>query len=568
LLISGCDQATLHRLTYDPPPAVSTLPISVQLDFDEPLRLATLQQTVCSDTPWEGQIGKSIMEALEREARTRYAQVEVAPTTSTGVSPDIVAELHLVSKSFESKSRVSSAEDTFLARLTVRIAATFKDSTGRLLAKGPLVYDADISIFTPSLGTGGGARCITSRLDEAMAKAGDTLAEQMATVVAGIVKKAGDTARATGQAPAAQGISTLALKGTIEDGNGNQLLEPGEKVTLRIEAVNRGQAPVGSASIVLSGSPSLIEAFSAALSGSPLLMGTVPPGETRATVVAGKMPASIQDERLELTLSGTTGEGLSVTPVMLVATAPPSLKGGNRFAVIVGLSRYRTPWRGYVGLHGAEFKKLMGLFKDSLGVLDDHILLLQDELAGQAELEEALVRWLPQRVSPDAIVFFYFAGQSVSDAGTGEVFLLPHDGTPSSSSDRWLSLRVLQQRLRNLGAKLSVMVLDAPVMQVGGGGAKHGGSVKRPRPADWAGSLGSAPSKDGSVPVIQVVPNHSRPGRLSQALDGLAGSADVNHDGTVTLSEWLRAVRSTARTYPTLPPPPAILAIPLSTQRK
>ncbi|HYL81379.1 MAG TPA: hypothetical protein VEU07_11235, partial [Candidatus Acidoferrum sp.] len=404
------------------------MPISLRLDFDEPLRAATLQRTVCADTPWEGQLGKSITEALEREARLRYAQVEVTSTTSTGAPPHIVAELHLVSKSFEAKSRIGE-EDNFQARLTVRIAATFKDSTGRLLAQGPLLYDNNIAIFTPFVGSGGGPRCITSGLDEAMAKAGDALAEQMTTVVAGIVRKTGDTATAGGQAPAAQGTSTLALKGTIEDGNGNQLLEPGEKVTLRIEAANRGQTPVGSASIALSGSPSFIEAFSAALSGAPLLMGAVPPGETRATVVAGKMPTAIQDERMELTLSGTTGEGLSVTPVMLVATASPSFKGGNRYAVIVGLSRYRTPWRGFTGVQGTEVKKLVGLFKDSLGVPDDHILLLQDELAGRAELEEALARWLPQRVSPDAVIFFYFAGQSVSDARTGDVFLLPHDGT-------------------------------------------------------------------------------------------------------------------------------------------
>ncbi|HEX9742328.1 MAG TPA: hypothetical protein VGA17_06005, partial [Nitrospiraceae bacterium] len=212
--------------------------------------------------------------------------------------------------------------------------------------------------------------------------------------------------------------------------------------------------------------------------------------------------------------------------------------------------------------------KLVGLFRDQLGVPDAHTLLLQDELAGRADLEEALARWLPQRVSSDAIVFFYFAGHSVSDARTGEVFLLPHDGTPSSSRARWLPLRLLQQRLKSLGAKLSVAVLDAPGMQVGGAGAKKGSSAKRPRQADWAGDLGNAMSKSGAGTVIQVVTNRPSGGRLSRAVDGLAGGADTDQDGRVTLSEWLHSLRGTASTYPTLPPSPAILAIPLSTQRK
>ncbi len=563
LLVTGCDQTTLPQLLGEPA-AAPRLPVAVELNFDEPLRTATLQATVCADTLWEGQLGKSIVQAFERKARTRYARVQIASTEKTGASPDIAADLHLTGKSFEARTRMGASEN-FEARIRVQLAATFKDAKGRVLTEGPLTYDNNINVSTPTVGSS--TQCWTGGLDAALDKAADALAEQMTVVVGGIVKETRG-AQVAGRMVPAQGTSALILKAALEDENRNQLLEPGEKLTLRIDATNGGQAPIGSASISISGSPSLVEAFSTALAGAPLLIGTVPPGETRATYVAGKMPASIPDERIELTLSAVTGEGLSVKPVVLVAATAPSANAANRYAVVVGLSHYRTPWRGSTGVNGAEIKKLVGLFKDSLGVPDAHILLLQDELAGRADLEEALVRWLPGRTSADAIVFFYFAGSSVSDARTGEVFLLPHDGTPFSSRERWLPLRLLQQRLNGLGAKLSLAVLDGPVMQVGGAGTKKGGTAKRPKPANWVGNLGNIMSKDGLGVVIQVVPNRPATGRLSQAFDGLAGGADVNHDGQVTLSEWLRSLRGNAVTYPTLPPPPAILAIPLSTQRK
>ena len=567
LLIAGCDQATLPQLSHAPL-AVPPLPVAVAMNFDEPLRTATLQETLCADTLWEGQLGTSIVGAFERMAQKRYAKVAAASDEKAGALPTITVDLRLANKSFRARTR-TGASDNFQAQLTVQLEATFKDETGRVFTHGPLTYDEHFTIFTPTVGSGG-TQCMTSNLDAALDKAGDALADQMASVVASIVKETRG-AQAAGVAAGSQGTSALVLKASLEDENHNRLLEPGEKVTLRIDAINQGQTPIGSASISLSGSPSIVEAFSTTLAGAPLLMGSVPPGETRATYVAGILPERIQDERIELTLSAVTSEGLSVTPVVLVAAAAASrtvVDAADRYAVIVGLSHYRTPWRGLKGVRGSEIKKLVGLFKHSLGVPDTHILLLQDELAGRADLEEALVGWLPQRASADTIVFFYFAGHSVSDAKTGEVFLLSHDGAPSSSRERWLPLRLLQQRLKSLGAKLSVAVLDGPVAQVGGAGAKKGGSAARPKPANWAGVLGKSAPTEGSGTVIQVVPNRARDGRLSQVVAGLAGDADANHDGRVTLSEWLRALRGNAVTYPTLPPSPAVLSIPLSTQRK
>ena len=90
-------------------------------------------------------------------------------------------------------------------------------------------------------------------------------------------------------------------------------------------------------------------------------------------------------------------------------------------------------------------------------------MLLQDELATQTDLEKALALWLPKRVTKDSLVFFYFAGQTVADSKNGEVFLIPYDATPASSPFRLISIRFLQSRLQQLGAKLALAIIDSPM---------------------------------------------------------------------------------------------------------
>src|SRR5262249_45950349 len=147
--------------------------------------------------------------------------------------------------------------------------------------------------------------------------------------------------------------------------NNNQAIEPGEKLTLRIDATNAGTVPIAITPLTLSGTPSMIEAFGPALSTGPILLGPIPPGETRSTIIAGRMPASIQESRAELTLNIAPEAGISTTPVTIVATVqsgrtqsqnvrsspprPPSVIGSmppqaNRYAVIVDIDLYRAPW--------------------------------------------------------------------------------------------------------------------------------------------------------------------------------------------------------------------------------
>jgi hypothetical protein len=226
----------------------------------------------------------------------------------------------------------------------------------------------------------------------------------------------------------------------------------------------------------------------------------------------------------------------------------------------VGLGQYRTPWPGWRDGLSFDTKETVALFADFLKVPEGHTLLLQDELATQSDVEEALALWLPKRVTKDSIVFFYFAGHTLADAKTGDIFLMPYDSTPQSSLVRLISLRFLQNRLLKLGARLVVAIIDAPVT-TGGAAAKN--STSRRATPNWIGDLDGS-STVGTGTIIQV----SRRSPLSQPnqslLSGLTGKADRDADGSVTVGEWLRSLRSIAITAPPLPPDLAVQSIPLS----
>ncbi|MFO0708081.1 MAG: caspase family protein [Nitrospira sp.] len=230
----------------------------------------------------------------------------------------------------------------------------------------------------------------------------------------------------------------------------------------------------------------------------------------------------------------------------------------NRYAVIVGLGLYRSPWAGWREGLALDDKDAVQTLARRFNVPDGHTLLLQDELASMEDIEEALASWLPKRVKKDAVVLFYFSGHATADPKTGEVSLIPYDGTPSSAKTRLISLRWLQSRLQKLGAKLTVAIIDSPI--AGAAAAKD--AKTKPVTPNWSADLAGA-SGSMESPVIQIT---RLPGTSSQPqglLAGLNGEVDLDHDGTITVGEWLRSLRGNATTVPSLPPSMAVQSLPL-----
>ena len=583
-LLAACNRLQAPRFVH-PPEQGPVIPLSVKLVFDESVRSATVEQTVCANVLWKGRLGDAIVQSFSETGRARLAHLTVGEPSgtaqpATASASEFTAFITLASASFMPTSRSGSDEMNYLAQFDVRLAATFQDAQGRRSPEALMVYSNRVALWAPQIG-GSNNQCETGQLDAAVRTAADHLANQLMGYLAQLREKMQGESTASRQS-AGTGPSLLALKATLLDANNNLVLEGGEKIGVRIDVTNTGKATLGATAITLSGTPALIDAFGGAQS-PPVQIANLQPGETKSTILWGALPANAGGSRGELTVtvtpSGTAG-GAPATQTLVAAMAsrgrpaasvpssairpalPPAGGGLNpdRYAVLVGLGQYRIPWPGWRDGLSFDTKETVALFADFLKVPEGNTLLLQDELATQSDVEEALALWLPKRVTKDSLVFFYFVGHTLADAKTGEIFLVPYDSTPQSSLVRLISLRFLQNRLLKLGARLVVAIIDAPVT-TGGAAAKN--STSRRATPNWIGDLDGS-SNVGTGTIIQV----SRRSPLSQAnqslLSGLTGKADRDADGTVTVGEWLRSLRSIAVTAPPLPPDLAVQSIPLS----
>ncbi len=583
-LLTACNHLQTPRFMY-PNEQEPVIPLSVNLVFDKSLRSATVEQTVCANVQWKGRLGDAIVQSFSETGQARLAQLTIGVPSgtaqpATGPASEFTAFITLASTSFTPTSRSGSDDNNYLAQLDVRLAAIFQDAQGRRFPEAPMVYSNRVALWTPQIG-GSDNQCATGQLDAAVRTAADHLASQLMGYLKQLQEKTQGEGTARRQSPDV-GPSLLALKATLLDANNNLVLEGGEKIGVRIDVTNTGKTVLGATAVTLSGTPALIEAFTGALS-RPVQIETLQPGETKSTILWGVLRAGLEGSRGELTVTVTPSGATSGTPATQTLIAAMAARGApaaaapssairpgptatgdghnpDRYAVIVGLSQYRTPWPSWQDGLSFDIKETVSLFADSLHVPEGRTLLLQDELATQTDVEEALTLWLPKRVTKDSIVFFYFAGHARADTKTGEVFLMPYDSAPQSSPFRLISLRFLQHRLLKLGAKLAVAIIEAPVDATGV--AAKNNTSRRATP-NWIGDLGGS-SNIGTGSIIQVS-RRSPPSQGRQnLLNGLTGQADRDNDGTVTLGEWLRSLRSIAVTVPTLPPDLAVQSIPLS----
>jgi hypothetical protein len=99
------------------------------------------------------------------------------------------------------------------------------------------------------------------------------------------------------------------------------------------------------------------------------------------------------------------------------------------------------------------------------GLPASNIRLLRDQKAIRSDIDEILLDWLPPHMNRDAVVIVYFAGLA-SVSLTGETFLIPYDGTATTTS-RAYPLKNLEAALSRLHAKQTVFLFDGIVSRIG-----------------------------------------------------------------------------------------------------
>ncbi|HSE59413.1 MAG TPA: hypothetical protein VLA99_11975, partial [Nitrospiraceae bacterium] len=593
LVSASCDKFNVPRFSHEPVGG-PVAPISVRVVLDQQLQNAILTQPVCDNQLWEGHIAEVLTHSIQDAGRTRFKATQVvaaSETTAPSQPPaDYQVLLRLVNKDFVAKDRTGST-DQYMARIDLDLAATYQavlpDGTVRTMGEGPLRYSDNFSIFTPRVGQAGG-RCLTGELDGTLAKATRSLTDQLFAVVAQLpaggpsstaVAGAASGPVGTTLAPQATVAAPMILRVSLLDDNKNHILEPGEKIGLRVDATNTGAGVITHAPLSLGGTPSLIDAFAQSGAGSPDL-GPINPGATKSTVLWGRMPSSLAADRGELTVSVTPSwidqRGAAATSAAVGQTLVAAIRSGgnaiaegqnvsgtasvspadhNRLALVVAVRHYRDPWPGADAKPAADPARLAASLQQKLGVPKDRLMLLEDELANRLDIEEALTRWLPERMGRETLLFVYFVGHTIVDAQTGEVYLVPYDAAPDAPFYRFLPLRRLHSHLNQLEAKLSLVFIDGPTTRVNSTSASAPApSPKSRKPVspvspNWQGALDGTANDKGLVLQFarRESQNSSQGGNF---LAGLDGSSDLNQDGQITVGELLRSLKARAVTVP------------------
>src|SRR4029077_10949988 len=181
------------------------------------------------------------------------------------------------------------------------------------------------------------------------------------------------------------------------------------------------------------------------------------------------------------------------------------------------------------------------------GVPASNILLLQDWKAIRSDIDEALLDWLPPHMNKDTVVIVYFAGLA-SVSSTGETFLVPYDGTATTTS-RAYPMKDLEAALSRLKAKQTVFLFEGEVSRMG---TDNRTNAALPQ---WNPTGSSTLHIIGTSGIGQgLEDDQHRHGLFTYfLLRAMRGEADTNRDGNVTLGETVsylsQKVRWASKTY-------------------
>ncbi len=553
-LITGVGCAS--RLEF--PPMGEPLPVSVKLEIPASIKNIRAEYVDGCGHLMQVPLGVRLEEALVEGAYRTFKSVSYDGGGSKDAVPEAVVRVDLVNWSF--KLQQDNVYDRIPANIQLNAIARVYDLTGKVLRESEVKVvrqerlrleatqrncDYIIDPFIQDTSVDFAAKV---SMDVRQAFGGTAQAAMPAAAsapaatpqpVAGL-----PTSKPQPPAAAASASSSLRFKAMVLDENGNLVLEGGERVRVRVDIVNVGMTAIQQAIVSLSGSQALITHFPSAVLPVPALQ----PGETKSIEFVATLPPSIQPQKAELhvtveepashqaapaqTLAVVMqATGIKTDDVDQIPVATTEFRQPNTYLISIGIGSYRDQQLLPRKFASLDAEMVSNYFQALGGVPSANVRLLQDWKALRPDIDEALLDWLPPHMTKDAVVIVYFAGQAMV-THTGEVLLVPYEGSPTATS-RLYPLKDLEAALARLKAKQTILLFDGMVSRL------HSDPKIKNLPPRWD-SAGSS--------ILRIVSSDSlskgleddkhRHGLMTYyLLRALRGESDSNRDGSVTLAE-------------------------------
>ena len=562
----GCEKVTsaLHRTPL--PDLGPRLANSVKLTFDSSFTNLKMPYIDACNSPHDLNVGEDV-ESLVIDAAV---QTFTAVTVTGGIAVPVRHDTEIVVTLQRSglKLQADGVYDRVPADMILEALLTFKDSDGKELGRQTVSITHQQRLILEQLQR----RCDYGNIGEFVHNAGIALSTQFMHAARTQLAATGGTPpapvatspeRPIPSIPAvpAQGTrSALSFKAAVLDENSNLIFEGGERILVRIGIVNEGEQELQGVTASLTGTAVVLAQFST----TTMVVGTLQPGQPRSIEFVATLPQSVQQEKAEihvavsdagtrtqpptqtLTLSiqptGLTADGVDMLPV-----ATTGFRQSHTYLISIGIGSYRDPQAPSRKFATGDAEMVSSYFQTLGGLPASNIRLLRDQKAIRSDIDEVLLDWLPPHMNRDAVVIVYFAGLA-SVSPTGETFLIPYDGTATTTS-RAYPLKNLEAALSRLHAKQTVFLFDGIVSRIG-----SDSRTKAVLP-EW-NPMGSSTLHVIGISGIGrgLEDDQHRHGLFTYyLLRALRGEADTNRDGDVTLGETVtylsQKVRWASKTY-------------------
>jgi len=546
----GCEKLTSSFRRTPLPDMGPRLANSVKLTFDPSFTNLKMQYIDGCNSPHELSVGEEVESIMIDAAAQNFTAVTVTGGIAAPIQPDM--EIVVTLQRSGLKLWADNVYDRVPADMNLETLLTFKNAAGKELGQQTvsIAYTQRL-ILEPTL-----RRCDFGNIGEFVHDAGIALSTQFiraartqlastdgltpVPVAASPIKSIPPIARL----PAQGTLSALSFKAPVLDENSNLVFEGGEHIRVRIDLMNGGEQELQGVTAALSGTASLLAQFPT----TALAVGQLRPGQSRSIEFVATLPQSVQQQKAEIHVavsdSGTRAQpptqtlALSIQPTGIKADDVdhiPAVATGFRqphtYLISIGIGSYRdqqVPSRKFASLDA----EMVSIYFQSLGGLPaSNVRLLQNWKALRPDIDEALLDWLPPHMNKDAVVIVYFAGLA-SVSSTGETYLVPYDGTVTTTS-RAYPLKDLEAALSRLKAKQTVFLFDGIVSRMG-----PDSRTKTALP-QWNPTGSATLHVIGTSGIGRgLEDDQHRHGLFTYyLLRALRGEADTNRDGDVTLGE-------------------------------
>ncbi|ALA60076.1 conserved exported protein of unknown function [Nitrospira moscoviensis] len=551
LILVGC----ASRLEF--PPMGEPLPLTAKLEIPASIKTLSADYTDSCGHLMQIPIGSRLEEALVEGAFRTFKKVVYEGGGTKDATPDLLVRVDLVNWSFSIDKEY--LYDRAPAKLQLHAMARVYNDKGELLRETeiktarqervrlePVQKNCDY-IIDPFIQDSVVDFASKVAMDARLASGAQTapIAARAATPPTAktlVPVTPGPAASPSAPTPASSTSSSLRFKAMVLDENSNLILEGGERVRVRVDVVNTGATAIQNASASLTGTQSVVGQFpSATLSIPP-----IQPGETKSLEFVATLPPTVQSQKAELHVAVTEGGGAAAPSQTLALTIQPTgiqsddvdqipapvahFRRPHTYLLSIGIGSYRDTQllpRKYASL---DAEMVANYFQSLGGVPASNVRLLQDWKALRPDIDEALLDWLPPRMNKDAVVIVYFAGQAIVTP-TGEVLLVPYEGSPSSTT-RLYPLKDLESALARLKAKQTILLFDGMVSRL------HSDPKAKSVAPRWETGGATVRVIGGEGYAKGIEDDKHRHGLFTYyLLRGLRGDADTNRDGEVTLGE-------------------------------